>query len=173
MQKKLKNLVKTKAKKRTKNQLYLKLKNIKDDHQHLNEKIYISRSISWWLIWIANAFISIKCSLSFWFLLRPSKTFDSSVWIFEFSLQTNFNHSVFLCANSKSSNWESSLSGQLLWCLNTGLKLGQCSSNGSGLFQSQILWLVFLALVEFSQVFLLGLINDGQYTCNWFAHFAA
>jgi hypothetical protein len=49
----------------------------------------------------------------------------------------------------------------------------QLSSQSSGLFQSQILWLVFVVLVEFSQIVFLCLINDGQNTGDRFSDLTA
>jgi len=68
---------------------------------------------------------------------------------------------------------ESSLARQLLGGLERSLMLAQLPSNGSGLTVSQILWLVLLAFVEFSQVLFLSLVNDGKNARDRFSDHSA
>lgn len=61
---------------------------------------------------------------------------------------------------------ESDLLLSLLLSGSRGLEFGQSSSQSSGLLGSQVLWLVFLTLVQLSDSFSLLQVDDSQNTSN-------
>ncbi len=78
-----------------------------------------------------------------------------------------------LCFDGEFSLWERAFLSYLFDGFARGFHFGELTSDGSRLFVSQILWLVFLALEELPQVLFLGLIDNCQYTGNRFAYFTS